>query len=142
MTPGVTHHSIEAWLTKWRPKADPDAATAELHALVAAAVPTKRKSLGRDATIWSSVTADGEQVCLVVRDGTVVTVLAPRQGGRGTQYNVRDISADDEHAEESRRTREACRAMAAGLVSSTAEYERRRLRPVTLDEFERRRGRR
>jgi hypothetical protein len=60
----------------------------------------------------------------VVRDSTIVTVLAPGQGGLGSNTNVQDHGVDDELAEESRRTRAACQAMVQGRATDTADFDR------------------
>ncbi len=72
---GVTHHAVWRFIKRWRPGWSFDEASEELRELAARAVPTRRKSIRRDARIYAVLSDLGEHIDLVVRDEAVITVL-------------------------------------------------------------------
>jgi hypothetical protein len=73
----VTDHAVERFIWHWRRGMPCLQAREYLEALVARSAGTKRRTLPRNAWIRIATTERGERIHLVVRDRTVVTVLAP-----------------------------------------------------------------
>jgi hypothetical protein len=72
----VTHHAVERFIKYWRRGMPWLEARECLEALAARSSRSKRKTR-RDAGLRIATTEKGERIPLVVRDRTVVTVLAP-----------------------------------------------------------------
>jgi hypothetical protein len=73
-----TEHAIERFVEYWRPGMRLEEAEQTLRSLIARAVRTRRNARGTQARIYLAETERGERICLVVRGGWVVTVLARR----------------------------------------------------------------
>jgi hypothetical protein len=108
MSLGLTNHAVEQFCSRWRPDAEPTKAEIELRALVDAARPTRKRTLTGDAQLYLTLSAQGERIGFVVRDGLVITVL-PYSGEAND--SLVDHSISPELHEESRETLAACHAI-------------------------------
>ncbi len=72
---GVTHHAILRFIKRWRPGTGFAEARRQMRELAARAVPTRRRSIRRDAWIYTALSQVGEHIELLVRDDAVITVL-------------------------------------------------------------------
>ena len=107
----VSHHAVERFIRRWRPGMPFAEARPILEQVAANAVPTRRRTIRRDAWIYTSLTDAGETIQLAVRDNTVVTVLDRAYEPGCTEGECLD--PDGEMFAESAATREACRALVA-----------------------------
>jgi hypothetical protein len=107
----VTLHAVERFIRRWRPGTPFAEARALLEKVAANAVATRRRTIRRDAWIYTSLTDAGETIQLAVRDSTVVTVL-DRACERGCTEGEW-LDPDGEMFAESAATRAACQAILA-----------------------------
>jgi hypothetical protein len=100
----VTDHAVERFIQRWRPGMPFAEGRARLEELVARAAATRRKTLLRDARVYTVLTDAGERIEMAVRDGVVVTVLdAESDEARSARCESEDQAAlidarDDEEA--------------------------------------------
>lgn len=122
----LSHHAVERFRERWRPTLTLEQAHAELEQLLAAARPTRSRTLVGDAQRWIAVSAAGERIVLAVRDNTVITVM-PR-GTEGTK-DV-EIGATEELAAESEDDRAACMRILAEEARARVAVAPVRAKPV------------
>jgi hypothetical protein len=104
----VTHHAVERFIKRWRPGTAVAEARRLLEELAAHAGPTRRRTLPRDATIYTTMTDAGERVLLAVRDGAVITVLDPEPAETA---RFGGVDPEDPLYADSAATRRECLAM-------------------------------
>ncbi len=105
----VTHHAVQRFVRRWRPGMPFAEARTLLARIAASAVATRRRTLRRDAWIYTSQTDEGETIQLAVRDNTIVTVLDRSFEPGCTEAEWLD--PDGEMLTQSAATRAACHAI-------------------------------
>jgi len=124
----ITKHAVDRFIQYWRADLQDTQGRELLTQLVARSSATGIRTLPGNAWIHVAVTDQGEEICLVVRDGAVVTVL---DEAAGRTYGILGVPHGDA---ESMRAIERQRArLLAWVETERAEQDRLKAAQIVAD---------
>lgn len=124
----ITKHAVDRFIQHWRSDLQETEGRELLTRLVARSRATDIKTLPGNAWIHVAVTDHGEHVCLVVRDGTVVTVL---DEAAGRTYGILGVPRGE--AEVMRAIERQRAGLLAWVETDRAEQDRLKAAQIVAD---------